>query len=105
VIIDQGKAIALDTPENLKQGLGRDIVTLRTTPPIQDAETLFAGLGVQAISRPEPDHLRLEVANAESLIGDLVSRLTVEHCIESVRIARPTLDDVFLHYTGKALRD
>jgi ABC-2 type transport system ATP-binding protein len=105
VIIDHGKAIALDSPENLKYGLGRDIVSLTTTPPIQDAEAFFCGMGVQAISRPEPAQLRLELANAETRVGELVSRLTVAHRIESMRIARPTLDDVFLHYTGRALRD
>jgi len=105
VIIDHGKAIALDTPENLKSGLGRDIVSLRTTPPIEDAEMLFDGMGVQAITRPEPNQLRLESANAEKMVGDLVSRVTRDHRIESLRIARPTLDDVFLHYTGRALRE
>jgi ABC-2 type transport system ATP-binding protein len=132
VIIDHGRAIALDTPENLKAALGRDIVTLRSTPPIQEPEVLFAGLGVQAISRPEAEALgvsalgasalgasapeasapeallatlRLEVRDAESIVGELVSRATAEHRLESVRIARPTLDDVFLHYTGRALRE
>jgi ABC-type multidrug transport system ATPase subunit len=105
VIIDHGKAIALDTPENLKAGLGRDIVDLKTTPPIADPETLFAGMGVQAIRDPEPGQLRLEVRNAEALVGELVARLTTEHRIEALRIARPTLDDVFLHYTGRALRE
>ena len=105
VIIDHGKAIALDTPETLKFGLGRDIVSLMTTPPIDDAEMLFAGMNVDAITRPGPSQLRLELSNAEALVGDLVSRLTVDHRIESMRIARPTLDDVFLHYTGRALRE
>lgn len=105
VIIDRGRAIALDSPEQLKADLGRDIVTLRTTPPVADPEDLFAGLGVQAITRPEPDQLRFEVANAESLAGELVSRATAAHQLESVRIARPTLDDVFLHHTGRALRE
>ncbi|HSR34994.1 MAG TPA: ATP-binding cassette domain-containing protein [Anaerolineae bacterium] len=105
VIIDHGQAIALDTPENLKADLGRDIVTLRSTPAIQDPEALFAGLGVQAVSRPEADQLRLEVRDAESIVGELISRLTAEHRLESVRIARPTLDDVFLHHTGRALRE
>lgn len=105
VIIDLGKAIALDTPENLKSNLGRDILTLKTTPPIEDPESLFDGMGVQAISRPEPDQLRIELAHAESLVGELVTRLTAEHRIESLRVARPTLDDVFLHHTGRALRE
>ncbi len=105
VIIDHGRAIALDTPERLKAALGRDIVTLRTTSAIEDPETLFAGLGVQAVTRPEPDQLRLEVRDAESIVGELVTRVTAAHRLESVRMARPSLDDVFLHHTGRALRD
>ncbi|MGD8491644.1 MAG: ATP-binding cassette domain-containing protein [Anaerolineae bacterium] len=105
VIIDHGQAIALDTPENLKAGLGRDIVTLRTSPPLVDAEALLGGLGIQAISHPQPGLVRFEVADAESLAGELISMVTVDHHLESVRIARPSLDDVFLHHTGRALRE
>jgi ABC-type multidrug transport system ATPase subunit len=105
VIIDHGRAIALDTPERLKADLGRDIVSLRTTPPIDEPESLFAGLGVQAVTRPAPDRLRLEVRDAESIVGELVARIGTAHRLESVRIARPTLDDVFLHHTGRALRE
>jgi ABC-2 type transport system ATP-binding protein len=105
VIIDHGRAIAMGTPEQLKADLGRDIVTLRTTPAIQEPESLFRGLGVQAITRPEPDQLRLEVRDAESIVGELFARAATGHRLESVRIARPTLDDVFLHHTGRALRE
>jgi ABC-2 type transport system ATP-binding protein len=105
VIIDQGKAITLDTPENLKSSLGRDIVTLRTTPSLENPESLFTKMGVQSITRPEPGQLRIELANAETLVGELVARVTKEHQIESLRIARPTLSDVFLHHTGRALRE
>jgi ABC-2 type transport system ATP-binding protein len=105
VIIDHGAAIALDSPENLKAALGRDIVTLRTTPPIQDPEEMFRDLGVQDITRPEVDQLRLEVSNAEAIVSQLISRVSASQRIESVRIARPSLDDVFLHHTGRALRD
>jgi ABC-2 type transport system ATP-binding protein len=105
VIIDQGRAIALDTPENLKAELGRDIVTLRTTPAIEEPKTLFDGLGVQAVSRLEDDLLRLEVANAESIVGELVGRVGANHRLESIRISRPSLDDVFLHHAGRALRE
>ncbi len=105
VILDRGQAIALDTPEQLKAGLGRDIVSLRTRPPIDDPEVFFAGLGVQAVTRPDVDQLRLEVRNAESIVGELVARIGTAHRLESVRVARPTLDDVFLHHTGRALRE
>jgi ABC-2 type transport system ATP-binding protein len=105
VIIDHGEAIAQGTPEELKAELGRDIVTLRTTPPVKDPESLFADMGVQALTRPAADQLRLEVQDAESIVGELVSSVTADHRLESVQIARPTLDDVFLHHTGRALRE
>lgn len=105
VILDHGRAIAMDSPEALKADLGRDIVTLRTTPPIDDPEGLFDGLGVQAMTRPELDQLRLEVRDAESIVGELVSRVATGHRLEAVRMARPSLDDVFLHHTGRALRE
>ena len=105
VIIDHGRAIALDTPERLKADLGRDIVTLHTSPTIADPETLFAGLGVQVSTRLDTGRLRLEVHDAESIVGDLVTRITSGHRLESVRVARPSLDDVFLHHTGRGLRE
>jgi ABC-2 type transport system ATP-binding protein len=105
VIIDQGRAITLDTPERLKSSLGRDIVTLQTTPPINDPEALFDDMGVLDIIRGDYDQIRLELADAESRVGNLVTRITKDHRIESLRIARPTLDDVFLHHTGRALRE
>jgi ABC-2 type transport system ATP-binding protein len=105
VIIDRGTTVALDTPDNFKAALGRDIVTMRTSPEITDAEAVFAGTGAQSFQTPEPGVLRFEVANAETLVAELVSRVTAAHRLESIHVARPSLDDVFLHYTGRALRE
>jgi ABC-2 type transport system ATP-binding protein len=105
LIIDHGRNIAQGTPELLKNELGRDIVTIRTTPAIGDPNLMFADLGVRDITSPEPNLVRLEVQDAESILGDLVTRVTANHRLESVRMSRPTLDDVFLHHTGRALRD
>lgn len=105
VIIDHGRAIARGTPEELKAYLGRDIVTLHTSPAIEDAEKLFAGLDIHTFSNPEPGCLRLEIANAEAQVGEFVKRVSARYRLESLRVARPTLDDVFLHHTGRALRE
>ncbi len=105
VIIDHGQTIAIDTPENLKAALGRDIVTLHTTPQITEPDQLFAGLHIHVATSPEPHLLRLEVPNADHIAGDLVNRVTAAHTLESIHIARPTLDDVFLHHTGRGLRE
>ncbi len=106
VIIDHGKAITLDTPEALKATLQHDIVTLQTDTIVANPEELFAGLGIIDVSSPEPMNLRLVVKNAEAQIGKFVERLNnSNYRIQSLRIARPTLDDVFLHHTGRALRE
>jgi ABC-2 type transport system ATP-binding protein len=105
VIIDRGTTIALDTPDNFKAALGRDIVTMHTSPEIIDFEVVFAGLGAQGFKMPEPGVLRFEIANAETVVAELVSRVTAKHHLESIHVARPSLDDVFLHYTGRALRE
>jgi ABC-2 type transport system ATP-binding protein len=105
VIIDHGTTITIDTPNNLKAALGRDIVTMHTSPTIEDPEAMLAGTGAQGFKNPEPGVLRFEVANAETLVAELVSRVTSQYQLESIHVARPSLDDVFLHYTGRALRE
>jgi ABC-2 type transport system ATP-binding protein len=105
VIIDRGRAITMDAPENLKAALGRDVVTLRTTPEITDPARLFAGLGVQAVSQPEPGVTRFETMRAEARAEQIILAVREQHRLDSIRIARPSLDDVFLHHTGRALRD
>ena len=105
VILDHGCAIASDSPENLKSRLGRDIVTLWTTPEISAPSHLFSELDIREVSKPEPGMLRFEVQEAEKLVEQIILAVRREHRLESIRIARPSLDDVFLHHTGRALRD
>jgi ABC-2 type transport system ATP-binding protein len=105
VIIDQGSAIAQGTPDRLKAELGRDIVTMQTSPSIESPSELFKGLDIQAVQKPEPDIIRFEVKEAEIHVAEIIARVADDHHLESVRIARPSLDDVFLHHTGRALRD
>ena len=104
-IIDHGRVIAINTPENLKSQLSRDIITLHTTPPIEDPERLFAGLDLHVAPAAQPHLLRLEAPHADRIVGELTGRLAADYTLESMHIARPTLDDVFLHHTGRGLRE
>lgn len=104
-IIDQGKAIALDTPENLKAAMKYDVVSIHTSPIIRDPEKLFTGYKVQHITRPEPDGLRFEMQGADTKTANLINTITAAHQLNSILIARPSLDDVFLFHTGRALRE
>jgi ABC-2 type transport system ATP-binding protein len=105
VIIDYGKAIALDSPENLKAAQGHDIVLVHTSPPITTPEQLLSDFNVRNISSPRPEELRFEMLNAERRAGDLINHINQTHQLDSIQISRPSLDDVFLFHTGRALRE
>jgi ABC-2 type transport system ATP-binding protein len=104
-IIDHGKAIALDTPENLKAAMKYDVVSIHTSPIIRNPEKLFTGYEIQHMTRPEPDGLRFEMQGADVKTADLINTITADHQLNSILIARPSLDDVFLFHTGRALRE
>jgi len=105
LIIDHGRAITLDTPENLKAAMGHEVVTLRTTPVIENPEEILAPFAIRNLSRPLLHEIRFEMKNAGSEADTLIQQLTKTNQLESIQISRPSLDDVFLHHTGRALRD
>jgi ABC-type multidrug transport system ATPase subunit len=105
IIIDHGREISLDSPENLKAELGHDIVTIRTTPPVSKPEEVFAKFSVRNISRSGPNELRFEMQKAEVGAGELINQINQEYQLDSIQLSRPSLDDVFLHHTGRALRE
>jgi len=100
-IIDQGKIVALDTPDALKRMVGVDILTLRT----EDNEGAAREIGERYGLKPQRDdtHIRLEVEAGAEFIPRLVGELGI--AIKSVDLHRPTLDDVFLKLTGRAIRE
>lgn len=103
-IIDHGKIIALDTPEKLKAGLGGDVVTIKSPTP----EAIPAALNEPWVTRLEPDGgaVSITLQNADEHISAIVTDLSRNKIpIDSVSIHKPTLEDVFLHFTGKSIRD
>ena len=72
-IIDQGKIVALDTPEDLKRMVGADIVTLRTTDNERAATDMQAKFGLEPIT--EDGRLRLEVPDGDEFIPKSVCEL------------------------------
>ena len=105
VIIDHGKAIKNGSPEQLKSNLKRDIVILRTNPPIKNPESFLDQWHPLALSKTEGGQIKFEIERAEDVAGDIVTQIVKDYQLESIHIARPTLDDVFLTYTGRALRE
>jgi ABC-2 type transport system ATP-binding protein len=100
-IIDQGKIVALDTPDALKRMVGVDIVTLRSEDDEGAAREIRERYGLEA--QTDDSRIRLEVEAGAEFIPRLVRELGV--AIKSVDLHRPTLDDVFLKLTGRAIRE
>jgi len=100
-IIDQGKIVAIDTPAALKASVGADIITLITADDPAARAELEAGLGIDV--EETPDGLVVRVVDGEAFVPRIFSTLKVG--VRSINVRRPSLDDVFLKYTGRALRD
>lgn len=104
-ILDSGSAIALDSPEALKAGLGWDIVTLQTSLPIEEPQDMFRDMDIRGLKYPQPGMIRFEIRDADTMVEEIINRVKGANTLEAIRVARPSLDDVFLEYTGRGLRD
>ncbi|MHB8164272.1 MAG: ATP-binding cassette domain-containing protein [Methanoregula sp.] len=103
-IIDHGKIIALDTPANLKDGIGGDVVTIRSTNTAAIVETLKEPW----INRMDTHdgEVVISLKNAEQHLSTIVTLLVGRQIpISSISVHKPTLEDVFLSFTGKTIRE
>lgn len=101
-LIDQGRVVALDTPQGLIQSLSMT-VTVRFTAQEADLSFLDTVAGVQRVSR-SGDQVEVEGTGA---ILALVAAELVAHGIvpADLRAERPTLEDAFLALTGRSIRE
>ncbi len=106
-IIDHGQIIALDTPEQLKATVGGDVILLRTSDDARAAVRLREILALEPQRTAEG--LRVEAAQGDQLIPRLLSVLQngVEPplVVYSISLRRPSLEDVFIKLTGRAIRE
>ncbi len=100
-IIDNGQIVVIDTPEALKASVGRDRVQLQTDDNERAIRELRERFGLEpSISEGA---VTVHVAEGEKFVPRLFAELGVP--IRAVSVARPTLDDVFMAYTGRTIRD
>jgi len=106
LVIDHGKIVAAGTPEELKRHISGDVITLSVSGDPGTARGLLAGQpGVRDISL-DGRSLRLAVEQGEEALPGLLRALDgAGIAMESIQLARPSLDDVFLTVTGRSLRD
>ena len=98
-IIDQGKIVIIDTPKALKRTVGGDLVTIKTLNPNTGALKKLAC--VKNIKQND-DQITITVENVSQNLQEL---LKVVGKIESVEVRNTTLNDVFLHFTGRRIHE
>jgi ABC-2 type transport system ATP-binding protein len=100
-IMDKGVIVVLDTPDALKASVGHDRVTLQTD---DDAAAIVAlAEHFQIAAKVSEGAVSFGVAEGEYFVPRLFAELGVP--IRSVSVSRPSLDDVFMSYTGTTIRD
>lgn len=98
-IIDYGKIVVLGTPDELKKELGGDIIKLRgKNLNLEPLNNLSYVKNIAASS----DGVCLTVEDANMHIQDILNTIGK---VDSTEIRSPTLDDVFIHYTGRGIRE
>jgi ABC-2 type transport system ATP-binding protein len=100
-IMDRGQVIVLDTPEALKASVGKDRVQLQTDDNAATIEALKARFGLEATV--SEGAVTVAVEGGEQFVPRLFAELGMP--IRGVSVSRPSLDDVFMSYTGTTIRD
>jgi ABC-2 type transport system ATP-binding protein len=100
-IIDHGKIQAIDTPEALKASVGKDRVQIHTADDRAAIAELAATFSIDAAVHEGA--VTFAVASGEQFVPRLFAKMKVP--IRSVSVSRPSLDDVFMSYTGTTIRD
>ncbi|MBS0267251.1 MAG: ABC transporter ATP-binding protein, partial [Planctomycetes bacterium] len=100
-ILDKGRLIALGRPEELRQSIGGDCLTIQTTDPTELARLIQARFQISPTL--VGSQLRLETPDGCALLSQIVSEFR-EH-VSSIALGQPTLEDVFVQRTGHRFWD
>lgn len=105
-IVDLGKIVVSGTPTNLKNALGRDMIYLETDDDKAAVEVLRS-LDIVKDVQTAPDGLALTInSDGTHILPVIMSRLKDKRIeITEVNLKKPTLDDVFVYYTGREIRN
>ena len=107
-IIDHGKIQVIDSPQNMKNKLGNEIISLRVENCNNHDSFLSELKKIEFIKKINEDNLKLTLFTSNGTevipkIFQISSQLEIK--ITSISLTQPTLDDVFISYTGHEIRD
>jgi ABC-2 type transport system ATP-binding protein len=95
-ILNEGRLVALGSPEELRSLVGGDSITIETDEPDHLASAMHDSLGLEA--RVVDDAVRLEVPDGHTWIARIVEAFPGR--VTAIRLGKPTLEDVFIARTG-----
>ncbi len=102
-IIDHGSIVAIDTPAALKRMVGQDKVSFTTSTP-ERAASILERLGYKV--HCQQDAVEVEGEDGQALAANVIRQLTLADIeVRGVNVTVPTLEDVFVHLTGRAIRE
>jgi len=106
-IIDSGEIVAIDTPDKLKKSVGKDTIEFSLSDDIkQDKKDALALLFDDENLEYSGERLLIRVNDGEtSLLPTLKNIINLDIKVKGTKVKVPTLDDVYLKYTGKRLED
>ena len=107
-IMDHGKIQVIDTPQNMKNDLGNEIISLLVGENNNRDSFLSELKKIEFIKKIKEDDLKLTLFTSNGTevipkIFQISSQLEIK--ITSISLTQPTLDDVFISYTGHEIRD
>ena len=105
-IVSRGRIVVEGTPENLKRDLRGDSVTVELgDAQAEDAAAIVSALGAVEEAAVDGRVLRARVEHGGTAVPGILSALEARGiAVASVTVARPSLDDVYLHHTGRDFR-
>ncbi|MGB9716397.1 MAG: ATP-binding cassette domain-containing protein [Thermodesulfovibrionales bacterium] len=100
-IIDKGEIIAMGSPEELKKIVGGDIVYIRTADNVNARREIERLLNLEVAEKNGELYMTCDLG--DTCIPEMMRKIGEK--VISIRLQKPTLNDVFLKLTGKAIRE
>ena len=106
-IIDSGEIVAIDTPQKLKKTIGKDRIEFKLFESLDKGQIrLVKERFDEADVLIEESYFTIRVGDGEeALLDTLKSIIDMDVKVKGTKVLRPTLDDVYLKYTGKRLEE
>jgi len=105
-IIDHGKIIKTGSPAELKDGLGGDVIEVGIKESAEDLSQLIMGIkGVKEVKKTNHDY-RMKAEMGEETAPEIIEAIRARgYHVSKISVTKPTLDQVYLEYTGKTIRE